>query len=353
MKLIQRMCLISVVISAVLCSSLFAQTPAPTKLAFEVATVKPAPPLMTLVQDMQSGKRGIGSLMNIDAARVDLGYVQLKGLLAMAYKLKTHQIVGPEWLDSQAFEIHAKFPEGATKEQLPEMMQTLLVERFKLVTHREDKEQSVYALIVSKDGHKMKEVVEDAPVPAPAAPVEGADKTPIQMKSSEDGKELSVNMPQGQMTMKTDGKGGTVISGGGIGQMKVNTDPTTGLSMEISKAKMSDLIELLSQFVDKPIVDMTGLKGSYEVKLQVPLEDLLSVVQKIAPKIGLSLPPGLGNSGAIAGAAPGGAGLTASDPTGGSGFFKAIEKLGLKLDSRKMPVDSLVVDHIEKTPTED
>jgi uncharacterized protein (TIGR03435 family) len=350
MKSIRLMCAISAVFCALLCNSLFAQTKAPAKLAFEVASVKPAPSIIALVQDIQSGKRSASSLANIDAARADLGYVQLKALIAMAYKLKAHQIVGPEWLDSTAFEIHAKFPEGATKEQLPEMMQTLLEERFKIAVHREEKEQSVYALIVSKDGHKMKEAVEDAPAPAPAA---GSEKTPAEMKSPDKmGEELQVNTPDGQMKIKQDGAGGMLVSGGPTGQIKISTG-ATGLSMEIAKAKMSDLIEMLSQFMDKPIVDMTGLKGSYQMALQIPLEDLLSVAKTIAPKFGIPLPPGLGNSGALVGAAPGAGGLAASDPTGGGGFFKAIENLGLKLDSRKMPVDSLIVDHVEKIPTED
>jgi uncharacterized protein (TIGR03435 family) len=351
MKPIRLVCAISAIFCAVLCNSLFAQTQAPAKLAFEVASVKPAPSIVALMQDIQSGKRSATSLANIDAARADLGYVQLRSLIAMAFKLKAHQVVGPEWLDSTAFEIHAKFPEGATKEQLPEMMQTLLEERFKLKAHREAKEQSVYALIVSKDGLKMKEAVEDAPVPAPA-PAVGSDKTPAEKKSPEIGGELSVNTQDGPMKIKQDGKGGAVIEGGPTGQIRVSTDQN-GLSMEIAKANMSVLIEMLSQFMDKPIVDMTGLKGSYQLALQIPLEDLASVAKIVAPKFGIALPPGLGNSGALVGAAPGADGLAASDPTGGGGFFKAVEKLGLKLDSRKIPVDSLVIDSIEKTPTED
>ena len=140
MKIIRSLCAIAILFSVVSGGALFAQKPA--KLSFDVATIKPAPSLGELIAEIQAGKRGTSSLQpNIDATRADFGYMPLNSMILYAYTLKQNQVVGPDWLTSQTFEIHAKLPEGATKEQVPEMMQSLLAERFKLVSHRESKEQ--------------------------------------------------------------------------------------------------------------------------------------------------------------------------------------------------------------------
>jgi len=93
---------------------------------------------------------------------VDPGTVVLKGdplkpILMEAFKVSKDQIVGPSWLDEDCFEIFAKAPEGAAKDQIPAMLQALLVERFKLAAHKEDRPRSVYAMIVDKNGPKFKE----------------------------------------------------------------------------------------------------------------------------------------------------------------------------------------------------
>ena len=117
-----------------------AKTPA-AKLQFEVATVKAAPPLNP--QAMAAGKMHVG--MNIEGSRVDMGYMSLADLTQYAYKLKQHQVVMPDWAKNQRFDILAKMPEGATKEQVPEMVQSLLTDRFGLTFHKESREQNVYA----------------------------------------------------------------------------------------------------------------------------------------------------------------------------------------------------------------
>jgi uncharacterized protein (TIGR03435 family) len=347
MKIIRFLCAVTILFTVVLGGALFAQTAA--KPAFEVATIKPAPSLMDLMAEIQSGKRNLGALQtNIDGARADFGYVPLSNMILYAYKLKQYQITGgPDWLSSQAFEIHAKIPEGGTKEQVPEMMQSLLVERFKLVSHRESKEQPVYALIVSKDGPKLKEAAAD-PVPPSAA--EDAAKTPPAKDGSSKGEILSLKTAEGDVKIKQEGNG-MVMSGGKTGQIRMNMGTNGAMSMEIAKITMTDFCELLNQLVDRPVMDMTDLKGTYQIALEIPIEELMNIVKRIAPKMGIPLPAGLGSSG-IAGAAPGAGGLSASDPSGSS-ISQAVQKLGLKLDSRKMPVETLVVDQIEKTPTED
>jgi uncharacterized protein (TIGR03435 family) len=227
------------------------------------------------------------------------------------------------------------------------MMQTLLAERFKLAAHRDSKEQPVYALVVSKDGHKMKEAVADADVPAPA---DDSAKTPPVQDSAAKDKTLSISTTEGQIKIKQEGSG-VVMSGGRTGQMRTNMKPNGTLSLEISKMTMSDFADMLTQFVDRPVVNRTDLKGSYQVLLEIPQDEIMGLAQKIAPKMGIPLPAGIGGASALVGAVPGAGGLTASDPSGNA-IFRAVQQLGLKLDSRKASVETLVIDYIEKEPTE-
>ena len=103
--------------------------------AFEVASIRSAaqitPDLIT------SGKLHVG--MKIDAGRVDIGFASLRDLVMQAYEVKPFQVTGPEWMAAQRFDILAKMPDGATKEQVPAMLRALLEERFKLVAHRESR----------------------------------------------------------------------------------------------------------------------------------------------------------------------------------------------------------------------
>lgn len=125
----------------------FAQAPP----AFEVASIKPAPPITP--ESFRKGPPHLG--VKIDDARADYGGMSIEGLIAYAYRVKTYQITGPDYIKSERFDILAKLPEGATKDQGPEMMQALLASRFKLVLHRESKEFPVYAMVAGKNGVKL------------------------------------------------------------------------------------------------------------------------------------------------------------------------------------------------------
>jgi uncharacterized protein (TIGR03435 family) len=109
-----------------------------TPPAFEVASIKPAPPITTIAAQIQSGKIHVG--MTIDAARVDIGFMSLADLIRVAYRVKPYQISGPDWMREERFDIVAKLPDGASTDQVPEMLQALLAERFNLKVHRESKE---------------------------------------------------------------------------------------------------------------------------------------------------------------------------------------------------------------------
>ena len=305
---------------AVAAGALLAQAP----LAFEVATVRPAPAIQDLIQQLQSGKAKIG--MTVDAGRVDMGFSSLADLIRIAYRVKPYQVEGPDWMRQQRFEIQGKIPDGVSQDKVPEMLQALLAERFKLTVRHEKKDLPVYALIVAKGGPKLTPSSD-----APEAPLPDSPNT------------MSLGTEKGQMKISQDGKGGIVMQGGGVGTTRASVGPA-GMHMEMSKVDMVNLVDTLSQLVDKPVIDMTELKGTYQFAMDLPMEEMLVLAQRQVAQLGLQIP--MGAPVAVPGASP-----DAATP-GGSAVFNAVEKLGLKLDSRKAPVDVIVVDHLEKTPTE-
>src|SRR5277367_5843107 len=154
----------------------FAQAPSP--LAFEVASIKPAGALDSMA--IAQGKVSVG--MKVDGAICSIGSFSLRDLIRTAYEVKDYQISGGDALgaamNAQRFNIQATLPAGTTEKQVPQMLQTLLAERFKLVIHRDTKDQSVYALVIAKGGPKLKESEPDPPaaeVPqeTPDAPKKG------------------------------------------------------------------------------------------------------------------------------------------------------------------------------------
>jgi uncharacterized protein (TIGR03435 family) len=124
--------------------------------------------------------------------------------------------------------------------------------------------------------------------------------------------------------------------------MSMNQD---GLHLEADKVSMPMLADTLTRLVDRPVVDMTGLTGNYKITLDLARDDLMNAVRAA----GVNLPPAaLGAGPGLPGGAP-----TAADPSGGSSIFRSVEQLGLKLDARKTPIEQLIIDHLERTPTED
>ena len=133
-----------------------AQGQNPTRPEFEVASVKLADPSNNSVSYMPTLDLKPGATLRISNRRLD-------EIIMLAYDVGGNQISGPSWLteltrDASAvtrYEIVAKVPDNATKEQIPLMLQKLLEDRFKLKVHRESKSTQVYSLEVSRGGHKL------------------------------------------------------------------------------------------------------------------------------------------------------------------------------------------------------
>ena len=186
---------------------LAAQTPTLPK--FEAASVKPAERC---------------SMENtIDDSRIALNGDPLNVILISAFKVKLDQIDGPSWLDGDCVVINAKYPDGAGKDQVPAMLQSLLAERFGLTYHKETRLRPGFALTVDKNGLKMK-------ASDPNAKFGG--------------------MPAGTVRF-----GATLKSSGIKGSMD-----------------MGLLVHLLSLRVSAPVEDLTGLMGKYDVDISWALD---------------------------------------------------------------------------------
>ena len=306
---------------------------AQTAATFEVASIKPAAPLdmMKVAAEVQAGHMPkVGP--HVDAARAEYTYMALKELIVTAYKVKPYQITGPDWISTTRFDIVAKMPEGSSKSDAPKMLQALLEERFKLAVHRDKKENPVLALVVAKGGPKLKE--SEAPTPID-------ENTPLKPG------EMSADTPDGPVRVTVDTKTGeSTVNMGAKGTMHYRVDPATmTMHLDGTQLQMEGLVDMLTQFSQmtggggRQVVDMTELKGYYAVSLDFSLADLMAM----ARAQGMEVPPMPG---------AGAPGIAASDPSGSSSLFAAVQALGLKLEQRKAVTEQLVIDHVEKTPIE-
>jgi uncharacterized protein (TIGR03435 family) len=312
-------------------------TPAATtpsaKLAFDVATVRLSPPpdMAKIQAEIQAGRMPkFGP--HVGASQAEYNFMSLKDLIALAYKVKVYQVTGPDWLATQRFDILAKMPDGATKDDAPVMLQALLEDRFKLKVHRDTEEHPVLGLVAGKGGPKLKE----STVPAVAID-ENAPLKPGEMK---------MDLPDGPARMTQNPDGSTTVNMGTKGTFKQKIDGQT-LRIEASSITMEGFADMLTQLMQmggtsgRQVVDMTGVKGNYQAAVEISIADLIAAARAQGVNV-----PGAGGSGDAAATA------TASEPSGGSTVYSSVQALGLKLENRKAPVEQLIVDHAEKTPTD-
>lgn len=319
--------------------ALFAQTspaaaesptvrPAPTSVPFDVASVRPAAPIdqATIFAGLREGRRP--QWMRIEGSRATYTYMSLKELIASGYKVRTYQVSGPDWLTTDRFDIKAKLPDGASKDDVPAMLQALLAERFKLAAHLETKEHPVLGLMSAKSGIKLQAVTAPPPIDesAPLKPGETkVDSTdgPLHVIKNPDGSTTYLMGSRGTMTLKVDGDTGTMHL------------TSNGMTM----AGFASMLTTLGGGNGRQVVDQTGLTGNYDLGVDFSLSDLVSSLHEQ----GIEIPVGPG---------AGGGGSAASDPNGDTTVSEALAKIGLKLEKSKAMIEQLVVDHVEKAATE-
>src|SRR5262245_1176997 len=293
-----------------------AQTPA--KPEFEVASIKPA---------QQSNDGRIMVRMGGDPGRIDYTNITLRDLIRRAYDVKDYQISGPDWLNQQRFDVKATHPPNTPREQVALMLQKLLEDRFKMVIHKEKRQLPAYALTVAKGGFKLKpmspEEIEAARPPLPPGAPNGA---------------VAFGGGRGP------GAGGGPIPGGG-GRIMMSMGAGSR-RMEADAISMSGLADLLANQTGRPVVDTTGIQGLYKIKLE------------FTPDETTPGPRGMMMVGPPPGAGAGGPGVEHKPvaPEGSAeapGLMAVLqEQFGLKLESRKEPLDVIVIEKAEKLPTE-
>jgi uncharacterized protein (TIGR03435 family) len=231
-------------------------------------------------------------------------------LLMNAFALPLDQISGSDWVMGQdaRFDISAIVPAGATKEQANEMLLNLLTERFHLAYHREKKDFDLYALVVAKGGPKLKDAaLADVPLPEPPQPGTIA-------KAATLDRDGFPQLPAGLPGFR--GRGGN------------------GVMRQTYRMATPEMLLSGLQFYLRPsrTVDKTGLTGKYDFALEFSTA-------------GLSGPLGRGVAVPTAGEA--GSGADAPD------LFTALDKqLGLKLQKSKTQLEVVVIDHMDKQPTD-
>jgi uncharacterized protein (TIGR03435 family) len=171
---------------------------------------------------------------------------------------------------------------------------------------------------------------------------------------------MEIETPDGPARLKRNPDGSATINMGKRGTFVQRMDPQA-MAMKITSdnVTMEGFADMLTTVLQmgggdtRQIVDRTGLKGNYQVSLEIPLAALMAM----AREAGFNVPAGgaaPARGGATGSNAPAGS-VEASDPAGGASgasVFDAVEALGLKLEGGKAPVERLVVEHVEKTPSE-
>ncbi len=268
---------------------------------------------------------------HIDGSRATFTFMSLKRLIAYAYNAHTYEITGPDWLPTDRFDIIATLPAGAVKDAIPAMTQALLKDRFALATHRATlDDQPVLAIVVGKNGAKLK--------PAEASNLQAVDPT----QPLKPGQTI-IEAPDGGAILLTRNPDGSSTYNMGLrGDFSLKFDPESRsmhmTSDAITMNGVAVMINVLGGGEGRQVVNMTQLPGVYQASIEFSLMDLLGSLHDD----GIDLPsqPSSPSGGA------------ATDPEGGATLAASVNRLGLRLDKTRASVDRLVVDHVEKAPTE-
>ena len=198
--------------------------------------------------------------IKMDAARVTVECATLLTLIGYAFGFSPDRIRGPQWLrdaKSTRFDLTATIPPGEPLVRVPVILQTLLAERFQVALHRAAGPEEIYALVVAKGGITLKPAgppVADSDAPSDALGFFGDVRTRITPNPDGNGSTTTIANP----------RMGTVLEAEGRNRTQQWHAPS------ISLAGLADLLDRVAP-LSLPIVDMTALKGRYELILEVSL----------------------------------------------------------------------------------
>ncbi len=270
--------------------------------SFEVASVRLTPP-----QTPPSRR--------VTDTRVDIVNMSLRALLVRVFQIdQPSLLVTPDWLNDVNVDIHATIPAGSTRAHVPEMLKTLLIARFGMRVHTEPRPTDVYELVVGTGGAQMEEVpaVDEVDKVFPADP---SGKPPSLDRTSEgiEGRIRSINTARGLITITEQSM-----------YERIRTDRGTE-EIDATRMTMRQLASILSFTVDRPVVDGTRLTGLYRFRIELPPANF-AIASVLVP-------------------------ITPTNEPNVVSALRAVEKLGLKLERRRLPVDTVIVDQIARTPT--
>jgi uncharacterized protein (TIGR03435 family) len=225
-------------------------------------------------------------------------------LMENAYGVQPFQIAGgPDWIDSDQYEVEAKADGAASRDQLFLMLQSLLEDRFHLKVHRETTEVPVFALVAARNGLKL------------AGPQDGSCIDPDRDPAPDWAGNGDRLPPPGQSQPRL----------ARCGSANIILQPS-GARIQGGKITMAEFARVLAMALGRTVVDKTGFAKSFDVRLDFLPDESTA-----------ALPP----------PPPGSA--SASSGLSGPSVFSAIqEQLGLRLESTRGPAEVLVVDHVEK-----
>jgi uncharacterized protein (TIGR03435 family) len=263
-------------------TSIFAQSSA-SRPTFEVASVR------TVERPERAFSR---AGMLVHGMRVDIPAMSFAELIALAYSVRSYQVSGPDWIKSQRYIIQAKIPNEASFDLVPEMLQSLLADRFHLKLRRETKEHSVYGLVANR-GFELE--------PLPADPP-------------------------------------------GMAFEPASAKMTANLEFIFArKLTMPQFAEFLSHWADRPVLDATDQTGPFAVALRITIGEVLRTP---GATLYVANSSALDASQALRALEK----IDAAKKSGDS-VVDQVKKMGLRLEPRKAMLDVLVVDSAERTPT--
>ena len=263
--------------------------------AFEVASIRQ-------IDDISTVRIGFQST----GSQVRIAGMSIKDLLVVAYGVRPQQIEGPDWIGQLRFSITATIPEGVPGSKVPEMLQSLLADRFQLKQHRETKELPVYVLGVSKNGARLTESVKN-PNTAAAPP------NTVTVTAAGSAARTDVDLGNGRSFGLADNQ------------------------MQIRGMTARDIAETLTRFVDRPVVDQTGLTKTYDLTLDLTTDEFNAIRVRSAVNAGVQLPPQA---------------MRVLDNVSPDTMSGPLSKFGLTFEAKKSPLDVIVVESASKTPTE-
>lgn len=278
-------------------------------ISFDVASIRLSAP-------------GKGLSQRITDTRLDLVNVPLRQVLWIAFRIdppRSERLSAPNWTQDRRVDIHAIIREGR-RESVPEMLQQLLIERFGLRTSVKPRLTDLYELVVGSGGIRMVEV----------QAANELDKK-LQTHPSIQNADVVFNELDGAVRVTRTPRG-----------MRTTTDRSTyerifitgrqAMQLDATRITMKEFASLLTTNVGRPVFDKTGLPGLYRFQVELPLDASAS---RILASRGITKTAD---------------GQPLDNPTGLS-VSNAVEQLGLRLVPRRIPLDTVVVDSLNKVPT--